>query len=146
MMEYFWYILASVLAGVGTGLVGLSAATVIVPILIVLCPSFAGETEAYQATAIALVSARFANRVDSRTVGLVTGVVLTLLGAAKEWYQASLMAMPWHHCLLLVLAASVFGAYTELISKNGYDMVTVPLVNTAVLLALHAILEAAPIN
>lgn len=44
MMEYFWYILASVLAGVGTGLVGLSAATVMVPILIVLCPSFAGET------------------------------------------------------------------------------------------------------
>ena len=48
-MEYLWYILASVLAGVGTGLVGLSAATVMVPILIVLCPSFAGETGAYQA-------------------------------------------------------------------------------------------------
>ena len=47
MMEYFWYILASVLAGVGTGLVGLSAATVMVPILIVLCPPFAGETGAY---------------------------------------------------------------------------------------------------
>lgn len=56
MIEYFWYILASVLAGVGTGLVGLSAATVMVPILIVLCPSFAGETGAYQATAIALAS------------------------------------------------------------------------------------------
>ena len=35
---------------------GLSAATVMVPILIVLCPSFAGETGAYQATAIALAS------------------------------------------------------------------------------------------
>lgn len=32
-------------------------------------------------TAASLVSAQFANRVKSRTVGLVTGVVLTVLGA-----------------------------------------------------------------
>ncbi|MBR4163229.1 MAG: sulfite exporter TauE/SafE family protein, partial [Solobacterium sp.] len=55
-MEYIWYIIASIGAGVGTGLAGLSAATVMVPILIVLCPSFATETGAYQATAIALAS------------------------------------------------------------------------------------------
>lgn len=55
-MEYFWYILASALAGIGTGLAGLSAATVMVPILIVMCPSFSGEAGAYQATAIALAS------------------------------------------------------------------------------------------
>ncbi|MBR0407255.1 MAG: TSUP family transporter [Clostridia bacterium] len=55
-MEWIWYILASLGAGIGTGLAGLSAATVMVPILIVLCPSFAGETGAYQATAIALAS------------------------------------------------------------------------------------------
>ncbi len=55
-MEWFWLIIASLGAGVGTGLAGLSAATVMVPILIVLCPSFAGETGAYQATAIALAS------------------------------------------------------------------------------------------
>ena len=55
-MEYFWYILAALGAGIGTGLAGLSAATVMVPILIVLCPSFGGETGAYQATAIALAS------------------------------------------------------------------------------------------
>ena len=55
-MEWLWYIIAAVGAGVGTGLVGLSAATVMVPILIVLCPSFAGETGAYQATAVALAS------------------------------------------------------------------------------------------
>ena len=55
-MEFFWYIIASVLAGIGTGLAGLSAATVMVPILIVMCPSFQGETGAYQATAIALAS------------------------------------------------------------------------------------------
>ncbi len=55
-MEWFWLIIASVGAGIGTGLAGLSAATVMVPILLVLCPSFAGETGAYQATAIALAS------------------------------------------------------------------------------------------
>lgn len=55
-MEWFWYIIASLGAGVGTGLAGLSAATVMVPILIVLCPSFSGDTGAYQATAIALAS------------------------------------------------------------------------------------------
>ena len=55
-MEWFWYIIAALGAGVGTGLVGLSAATVMVPMLIVLCPSFAGETGAYQTTAVALAS------------------------------------------------------------------------------------------
>ncbi len=55
-MEWFWYIVASLGAGIGTGLAGLSAATVMVPVLIVLCPSFSGETGAYQATAIALAS------------------------------------------------------------------------------------------
>ena len=39
-MEYIWYIFAALGAGIGTGLAGLSAATVMVPILIVLCPSF----------------------------------------------------------------------------------------------------------
>ena len=55
-MEYVWYVIAALGAGIGTGLAGLSAATVMVPILIVLCPSFSGETGAYQATAIALAS------------------------------------------------------------------------------------------
>ncbi|MBR5363072.1 MAG: hypothetical protein IK134_07110 [Oscillospiraceae bacterium] len=34
------------------------------------------------ATAASLYSARFASRVKNRTVGLVTGAVLTLLGAS----------------------------------------------------------------
>jgi len=55
-VEYFWYFIAALGAGIGTGLAGLSAATVMVPILIVLCPSFSGEHGAYQATAIALAS------------------------------------------------------------------------------------------
>ena len=54
--EYIVVAFAAVLAGVGTGLVGLSAATAMVPLLIVLCPTFGGEHGAYMATAIALAS------------------------------------------------------------------------------------------
>lgn len=67
MLEYIWYFIAAALAGVGTGLAGLSAATVMVPILIVLCPSFAGETGAYQATAIALASDILGSAVTTAT-------------------------------------------------------------------------------
>ncbi len=66
-MEYLWYVIAAVGAGVGTGLAGLSAATVMVPILIVLCPSFSGENGAYQATAIALASDILGSAVTSAT-------------------------------------------------------------------------------
>ena len=66
-MEYLWYIIAALGAGIGTGLAGLSAATVMVPILIVLCPSFAGETGAYQATAIALASDILGSAVTTAT-------------------------------------------------------------------------------
>ena len=55
-MELLICALAALAAGIGTGLAGLSAATVMVPIMIFLCPSFAGETGAYHATAIALAS------------------------------------------------------------------------------------------
>lgn len=55
-MEYLVVIIASLLAGVGTGLVGLSAATVMVPLLVVLCPTFQGTHGAFMATAIALAS------------------------------------------------------------------------------------------
>ena len=56
MTEYMIVAIASALAGIGTGLVGLSAATAMVPLLIVLCPSFGGEHGAFMATAIALAS------------------------------------------------------------------------------------------
>ena len=55
-MEYFWYVIAALGAGVTTGLVGLSAAAVMVPILIVLCPTFAVDGGQFQAVAIALAS------------------------------------------------------------------------------------------
>ena len=67
MLEYLWYTLAATLAGVGTGLVGLSAATAMVPVLIGLCPSFTGETGAYQATAIALASDILGSAVTTAT-------------------------------------------------------------------------------
>lgn len=56
MFEYIIVTLAAALAGIGTGLVGLSAATAMVPLLIVLCPTFGGEHGAFMATAIALAS------------------------------------------------------------------------------------------
>lgn len=55
-MPYIITVLASALAGIGTGLAGLSAATAMVPILIVLCPAFKDEHGAFTATAIALAS------------------------------------------------------------------------------------------
>lgn len=55
-MEYVWYVIAALGAGVTTGLVGLSAAAVMVPILIVLCPTFAVDGGQFQAVAIALAS------------------------------------------------------------------------------------------
>lgn len=55
-MEYLVVAFAAALAGIGTGLVGLSAATAMVPLLIVLCPTFGGEHGAFMATAIALAS------------------------------------------------------------------------------------------
>ena len=56
IFEYVVVTIAAMLAGIGTGLVGLSAATAMVPLLIVLCPTFGGEHGAYMATAIALAS------------------------------------------------------------------------------------------
>lgn len=55
-MEYIVVIFAAMLAGIGTGLAGLSAATAMVPLLIVLCPTFGGEHGAFMATAVALAS------------------------------------------------------------------------------------------
>ena len=68
-MEWFWIILASIGAGVGTGFAGLSAATVMVLMLIVLCPSFAGDASAYQATAVALASDILGSAVATYTYG-----------------------------------------------------------------------------
>ena len=46
-------------------------------------------------------------------------------------------ALPWYLCLLGATTASLFGAYTELITRDGNDTLTVPVVNSIVLLLFH---------
>ncbi|MBP1544682.1 MAG: phosphatidate cytidylyltransferase, partial [Oscillospiraceae bacterium] len=50
-------------------------------------------------------------------------------------------AQPWYICIGAALAVSAAGAYTELVTKGGNDTVTVPVVNTALLLAVFGILN-----
>jgi len=103
-MEYIWYLIAALGAGVGTGLVGLSAATVMVPVLIVLCPSFAGETGVYQATAIALASDILGSAVTTATyikhknidlrrgwIMLVCIIGMCTLGSFAAWKAGSVV-------------------------------------------------------
>lgn len=101
-MEWIWYIIAALGAGIGTGLVGLSAATVMVPILIVLCPSFAGETGAYQATAIALASDILGSAVTTYTYARHKNIDLK-----RGWIM-----------LVCILAMCTVGSYVAFIVGN----------------------------
>ncbi len=101
-MEYVWYIIAALGAGIGTGLAGLSAATVMVPILIVLCPSFSGETGAYQATAIALASDILGSAVTARTYAKHRNIDLK-----RGWVM-----------LVCILAMCTIGSYAAFIAGN----------------------------
>ena len=101
-MEYIWYILASLGAGIGTGLAGLSAATVMVPILIVLCPSFSGETGAYQATAIALASDILGSAVTTTTYAKHKNIDLK-----RGWIM-----------LTCILTMSTVGSYVAWLAGN----------------------------
>ena len=67
--EYIVVIIAALLAGVSTGLVGLSAATVMVPLLITFCPSFQGEHGVFMAIAIALASDVLGSAITTWTYG-----------------------------------------------------------------------------
>ena len=101
-MEYIWYILAALGAGIGTGLAGLSAATVMVPILIVLCPSFSGENGAYQATAIALASDILGSAVTTITYGKHKNIDLK-----RGWIM-----------LTCILTMSTVGSYVAWLAGN----------------------------
>lgn len=103
-MEYLWCFIAALCAGVGTGLAGLSAATVMVPIMIVLCPSFAGESGAYHATAIALASdilgSAFTSaiyirhkNIDLKRGGIMFGciVAMCVAGSFAAWYAGNVV-------------------------------------------------------
>ena len=101
-LEIFWYIIAALGAGIGTGLAGLSAATVMVPILIVLCPSFSGENGAYQATAIALASDILGSAVTTYTYALHKNIDLK-----RGWIM-----------LVCILTMCTVGSYVAYIVGN----------------------------
>ena len=101
-MEWFWLIVASIGAGIGTGLAGLSAATVMVPMLIVLCPSFSGETGAYQATAVALASDILGSAVTTVTYAKHKNIDLK-----RSWLIMT--------CILIMCTA---GSYVAFIAGN----------------------------
>ena len=101
-MEFFWYIVAALGAGIGTGLAGLSAATVMVPVLIVLCPSFTGETGAYQATAIALASDILGSAVTTYTYAKHKKIDLR-----RGWIM-----------LVCILTMSTVGSYVAFLAGN----------------------------
>ncbi|MBP3655966.1 MAG: TSUP family transporter [Clostridia bacterium] len=103
-MEMMLCTLAALAAGVGTGLAGLSAATVMVPVMLVLCPSFAGETGAYHATAIALASdilgSAFTSaiyirhrNIDLRRGGVMMACIITMCiaGSIAAWYAGNVV-------------------------------------------------------
>ena len=101
-MEWLWYIIAAIGAGIGTGLAGLSAATVMVPMIIVLCPSFSGETGAYQATAIALASDILGSAVTTYTYGKHKNIDLK-----RGWL-----------IMVCILVMSTVGSYVAFIVGN----------------------------
>lgn len=103
-MEFLICALAALVAGIGTGLAGLSAATVMVPVMIVLCPSFAGETGAYHATAIALASDILGSAFTSaiyikhRNIDLKRGgimlvciICMCVAGSIAAWYAGNVV-------------------------------------------------------
>lgn len=83
---------------------GLSAATVMVPIMIVLCTSFAGETGAYQGTAIALASDILGSAVTTYTYAKQRNIDLK-----RGWVM-----------LVCILTMCVVGSYVAFIV--GYVM------------------------
>lgn len=102
MSEYFWYIIAAAGAGATTGLVGLSAATILVPVLIVMCPSFSGTYGAYQATAIALASDILGSAVASATYAKNKNIDLK-----HGWIM-----------LVCILSMSTVGSYVAYLAGN----------------------------
>lgn len=103
-MEYLWCFFAALSAGIGTGLAGLSAATVMVPIMIVLCPSFAGESGAYHATAIALASdilgSAFTSAIYIRhknidlkrsRIMIICIIAMCIAGSLAAWYVGNVV-------------------------------------------------------
>ena len=94
--------IAALGAGIGTGLAGLSAAAVMVPILIVLCPSFSEETGVYQATAIALASDILGSAITTWTYAKHKNIDLR-----RGWIM-----------LVCILVMSTVGSYVAYLAGN----------------------------
>ena len=146
-MEWIWCVIASVGAGVGTGLAGLSAATVMVPMLIVLCPSFSGETGVYQATAVALASDVLGSAVATYTysknknINLRRGwlvMVSVLVTCIAGSYVASLVGntLLGGFTLFLTLCAGIRFLVRPDTSKNGQIVNSTRLSRRDVILSL----------
>jgi len=101
-MEYLWYVLSALGAGIGTGFAGLSAATVMVPVLIVLCPSFSGEGGAYAATAVALASS------------IASSAVTTYI----YWKKGNINLRRSMIMFICVVSMCVLGSYTAFLAGS----------------------------
>lgn len=114
--EYIVVVVASILAGVGTGLVGLSAATAMVPLMIVLCPTFMGEQGVYMATAIALASDVLASAVTSATYAKNKNIDLRRGGI-------------FFGCILVMsIVGSIVAYFTPPIILGGYSLIMCVLI------------------
>lgn len=133
MIEYAVVILASILAGVGTGLVGLSAATAMVPLMIVLCPTFMGQHGVYMATAIALAcdilasavtSATYAKNknIDMKRGGIFFGciVVMSIVGSIVAYFTPPIILGGYSliMCVLIGLRFVVMPESKERVRKS----------------------------
>lgn len=132
-MEYAVVIVASILAGVGTGLVGLSAATAMVPLMIVLCPTFMGEHGVYMATAIALASDVLASaatsatyaknkNIDLRRGGVFLGciIVMSIVGSVVAYFTPPIVLGGYSliMCVLIGLRFVVMPESKERVRKS----------------------------
>ena len=77
-MEYFWYIIAALFAGIGTGLAGLSAATVMVP-----CPETTGRGKKESSDALFYVCCHYGCDMGGYLGNLISGQMQSLCGALE---------------------------------------------------------------
>ena len=118
MFEWIVLIAASAIGGMGNGLAGISAATVLVPVLIVLCPTFGGENGAYMATTLALTCDILSSAVTSAiyarhgNIDLGRGRIMlvcvwsaSIAGSIAAWYVGG--AVLGGFCLILTFCIGI---------------------------------------
>lgn len=103
-MEWLWIIFAAILGGVANGVAGVSAATIIVPMLIVFCPTFAGDAGAFQAITLSLTcdvaSSAVTTRIYQRHGNIdlkraapmsIAIVMASIVGSIAAWYTGGVV-------------------------------------------------------